>query len=375
MRPWLTRLHRWIGLALALPVVAIAATGTALVFHDAIVLARLGPLVETASEKRIEAPASDLAAIEQLAGADGWRTIKLPQPGFPLYRIWLNSGEQAYFAAGDDAFIDRFTPGTRIESLLFEIHTHLLAGPIGERLVGAMAIGLLALLFLGLAIWWPGRRLLRKRHFVPTSTSPRQMLRSHSAWGAVMILLATLSVATGAMLVFSQPTLSALKWLMPDDAAPRAAPPVVAPGAAIDWHQVVRNAAAVFADDQLVFVIAPQAERAHLTIRARRAAEWHPNGRSEILLEPGTGNVLAVRDATAAAAAERVFNKIYPLHVARGSVAPLQPLTVLTGAVLCGLALTGLAGWLGRERIRRRVAAQSLTGRGPASEPANRTNG
>ncbi|HSN73227.1 MAG TPA: PepSY-associated TM helix domain-containing protein, partial [Steroidobacteraceae bacterium] len=202
-------------------------------------------------------------------------------------------------------------------------------------------------------------------------------LRSHSAWGAVMILLATLSVATGAMLVFSQPTLSALKWLMPADAAPRPDPPmpVVAPGAAIDWRQVVRNAEAVFADDQLVFVIAPQAERAHLTIRARRAAEWHPNGRSEILLEPGTGNVLAVRDATAAAAAERVFNKIYPLHVARGSVAPLQPLTVLTGAVLCGLALTGLAGWLGRERIRRRVAAQSLTGRGPASEPANRTNG
>jgi uncharacterized iron-regulated membrane protein len=217
---WLTRLHRWIGLALAVPVAAIAATGTALIFHDSIILARLGPLPGPTAAAGIVEPARDLSSIERLAGPDGWRTIELPGPDLPLYRVWLRSGEHAYLVPGADGFIDRFFPGTRIESLLFEIHTNLLAGPLGEWLVGAIAILLVALLPVGLAAWWPARRTLRPRHFIPRSMTPRQLLRGHSAWGAVAVVFVMVSVTTGVMLVYPQATLTFLNWVLPDDARP-----------------------------------------------------------------------------------------------------------------------------------------------------------
>ena len=353
---WLRRLHRWIGLVLAVPAVAIAATGTALVFHDSITLARLGPLLPAPSNvARVPEPARDLAVIEQLTGPDGWRTIKLPTPELPLYRVWLASGEHAYFIRGDDAFIDRFAPGTRIESALFEIHTELLAGPVGEWLVGGIAILLLALLLVGLAAWWPARSALRLRHFIPTSTTPRQLLRSHSAWGTVAILCVALSVATGAMLVFSQATLAVLTWLMPDEATGPSPPPTAVHAMPIDWSAVIEGAERVFEDDRLVFVIAAQSPDAYLSIRTRRAAEWHPNGRSQLSIHPASGAVVAVRDATAAGPAEQLFHKIYPIHVARGTAAPLKPLTTVAGLVLTALAVTGIAAWFGRRR-RARIA-------------------
>ena len=376
MTLWLTRLHRWIGLALAVPVVAVAATGTALVFHDSITLARLGPLPGPATGLSSVEPATDLPVIERLAGPDGWRTIKLPGPDLPLYRVWLSSGEHAYLVPGADSFIDRFFPGTRIESLLFEIHTNLLAGPVGEWLVGAIALLLLALLLIGLAAWWPARRTLRPRHFVPRSMTRRLVLRSHSAWGAVAACFVALSVATGAMLVFPQATLSFLSWVLPDDASPPGLPAATSTPAPIDWSAVIAGAERIFADDRLVFVSAPRADNPYLSVRTRRAAEWHPNGRTELAIDPGSGAVVAARDATTAGAAERLFHKIYPIHVARGTAAPLQPLTIVTGIVLTALAITGAWTWLGRRRRLVVSAGQPSPGwpaaRAATSESSNR---
>ncbi|NUQ21899.1 MAG: hypothetical protein HOQ09_13195 [Gemmatimonadaceae bacterium] len=70
-------------------------------------------------------------------------------------------------------------------------------------------------------------------------------------------------------------------------------------------------------------------------------------------MDPVTGGVLAVEDATTAARGARLYSLLYPLHIGEIGGAPTRLLASLTGLTLPLLAATGLIRWWRRRRPER----------------------
>ncbi len=134
---------------------------------------------------------------KSLSADAGWDVIRLPQPGWPIYHLWLKSGEQAYFLPGADSFLDRFLPLQRPESFLYELHAHLLAGKSGKELVRVLSVVLLVMATLGLFLWWPYRSRFRVADALPRRAIRMHLTRSHMTLAILVapFLFFTLAVA------------------------------------------------------------------------------------------------------------------------------------------------------------------------------------
>jgi uncharacterized iron-regulated membrane protein len=90
-----------------------------------------------------------------------------------------------------------------------------------------------------------------------------------------------------------------------------------------------------------------------LTFRKSLPGEWHPNGRSYVLVNPYTAGVEQTIDARAQGAGTRAMHAMYPLHAAKVGRWLLIPLASLAAAALAWLAISGGWSYLGRLRASR----------------------
>jgi uncharacterized iron-regulated membrane protein len=85
-----------------------------------------------------------------------------------------------------------------------------------------------------------------------------------------------------------------------------------------------------------------------LTFRKSLPGEWHPNGRSYVLVNPYTARVEQAIDARAQGAGTRAMHAMYPLHAARVGTWLTVPIAALAALGLGWLALGGSWAYLGR---------------------------
>lgn len=74
--------------------------------------------------------------------------------------VWIDPRDGTVLAAHR---WDALDPGTRINSVIYPLHTGELGGPAGEVVVGVLGLGLGVLGVSGLWLWWRRRALRRKR--------------------------------------------------------------------------------------------------------------------------------------------------------------------------------------------------------------------
>jgi len=356
---WLRRLHLWFGIFVALPLLAIIISGTALILDKQMIQLRAPELFHDQSALTLVNKGRDIAVIDELAGDLGWNLVRLPQPDRPYYDVWLMSDERAYFVPGGDQFSDRFFWYERPETIFFEIHAHLVAGEFGELLVGFIGLAGFGLVVIGIVIWWPGRRGFSRSRLAPKKSDRRSLLRAHSAWGAVLALPLGALFFTGVATAFPDQTKAALGAIAGVDAPVRAnigTPDF--PDDRPDWRAILTSAETAFDDDSIVFVFTPNpGQDGAIYIRTRRAAEWHPNGRSEINVDATTAELLSVRDLTAADAGLQIANGMFPVHATRGGAWWLAPMAFVTGLFATGLLLFSIAAFgrrLARPSLRRK---------------------
>ncbi len=349
---WLRRLHLWFGVAVMLPLLAIIISGTALVLDQQMIELRAPELFAHAGAQTVAENGRDLAMIDTLSGDLGWNLVRLPQNDRPYYDVWLMSDERAYFAPGADSFADRFFWYERPETVLFEIHAHLVAGDFGETLVGIIGIAAFGLVLAGVVIWWPGRHGFTRHRLVPARCDRRTLLRAHGAWGAVLALPFGALVLTGVATAFPDQTLAVLGAVAGSGTPARADIGVPDfPDSRPDWEGVLAAADAAFDDDSIVFVFAPApGEDGAIYMRTRRASEWHPNGRSEIYVDAASAELLAYRDLTAADGGVQMANALFPIHATRGGAWWLAPIAFITGLLTIALMVFSSAAFLARYR-------------------------
>lgn len=330
MREGLKIIHRWLGGLVGLGLAVLGLTGAALLWKP-----WWAGVVQTPRAPSDAETLATIGAAQEL----GAGYVTLPSAEFGVGQAGLGEGAGVYLAH-DGTLLARWqSVWERPETFLFDLHHHLLLGETGELISGWLGIAATLFCITGLILWWPTRQTFRLRVLPQRFTRPAVILH-HRDIGAVLALPILLAAITGALMVLKPLGQAVLAPLSPaaEVAAWQAKPPASPSATAPDWPAILAAAQRRFPDAEPRMIIWPKTPGEAVTIRMRRPAEWHPNGRTTVTLA-GDGTVLAARDATAAPLALRAGNALYPLHSARlaGSAMALPLRIVMT---LAGLGLT-----------------------------------
>jgi uncharacterized iron-regulated membrane protein len=219
--------HRWFGLSAGLVLVILGASGTLLLFQSQYFAWAHGRLIPDHLS-------------QQLGSIDRWvAQARAAVPGMhgPVY-IWSPRNDHNLSNAGMLMFQGN-TPGgfghmgavsvlvapatgEVLGTIDFDrspayapifLHRDLWSGHIGRVISGSVGIGALLMLPVGLYLWWPRTRLLRKLSPRPWRQTFTHAGRLHDVTGAWVFLVLLMLVGSGVYLVqpgWVQPVLSAL---------------------------------------------------------------------------------------------------------------------------------------------------------------------
>lgn len=349
-RHWLRKLHLWLGLSLGIVYALIALSGS--------VLALQGPLLRASypqlATHALPTPRQEAMVLGRMArewSPQGLRSADLPHADLPVWQLYFDGGVRRYLDPASGELLLTRTPDNDLLLALRSWHTQLLAGDVGESVLGVVGWLSLGLLISGAVLWWPGRgRWLA--HLTPHAQPPvRRWSSWHRSLGVLGLPLLLMVTFTGTLMLYHDGTRQALSALFRD--APGAAPPArLAPRQApIDWTAVPAAARHALPGARLSRLALPNERSGLVTVRARMPGETHPVGRSMVWLDPYTARVLGTLDATRAPTGAQVSNALYPLHA--GSFGSIWWALVLVAGLLPAFFLvTGFLFW--RARTRRR---------------------
>jgi uncharacterized iron-regulated membrane protein len=368
---WLRIVHRWVGLALAAVVVAVAASGGLLLLREPYYRAAYPSLRAPITAAQLEARADVITAIETRWQHEGIRLIKFPRAGMNVFQVWLGDGTEAFVDPHGGAVLDRWRWYERLPAFLFELHAHLVSERPGTVANGIVALGLVFMALTGLVFWWPARRTaFRLRGALPRRISPAALLRSHAAVGALAALPIVLFAGTGAAIVFYDEVGAVMSKLFdrrPPEQPDARVTPALRP--AQEWSAILARLDTTFPDGRTVFYYPGTPGNARLMFRKQLPGEWHPNGRSYVVIDPYTANVLQAIDARAQGAGTRFMQAIYPVHAAKAGGAAMIALAACAALALTWLAAGGVWSYLSRRsagRVRSRIAAVPASAAVPA---------
>lgn len=329
---WIDLLHRWTGGLIGLLLALLGLSGTILLWKDT----WLRWTLPGAADARVTDPAAlgDLTA-RLMADAPG--SILLASDGFGLNRV--NFGERGAYVDQAGHVVARWNSvWDRPELWLFDFHHHLFSGDTGETIAGAAGLIGLGFVVTGILLWWRTRRTFRFR-ILPKRMSRPAIVTHHRDLGIVMAPLLLLSMTTGTMMVFRPVADLVLRPISsPGEVTASLAPPKIRGGelnrAALDWRRIVTQALARYPDAELRSIALPKKPGELVTIRLKRRAEWLPNGRTGVWVDPATGRIVATRDALAMPTGAQWFNKAYPLHAGKIGGVAYRALMTLSGLTL-----------------------------------------
>lgn len=162
LRRALFQVHLWVGVALALYMVAISVSGALLVFQDEIRLATLRhtPL-DTAHVARVS---TVVAETERRFPERKLTFVSYPREGSPWWTLYVEDArgrlDQVYADAATGRALE--TKGRLFIDWVLDLHVYLLAGQTGFIANCLMGMGLLVLAATGAVLWWPGVKLWRR---------------------------------------------------------------------------------------------------------------------------------------------------------------------------------------------------------------------
>lgn len=345
-------LHLWTGLTAGTVFAVVALTGTVLAFQRELLLA--------AHPEWTQRPLPSLAqqgvAFERIVrdwSARGLNSADLPSSRLPVWQAYFANGERRYFDAASGELLLARSKHDDAVLWLRDLHTHLLAGESGEQVLGVFGLIAVFLLLSGLYLWWPRRHALASSLRWHAGPPTRRWLSWHRSSGALLLPLLLLVTVTGVAMVYNKPTRSALRWIFDDGAEVVPPVPIPAQSRDIDWPALLQAADGQLAGSELRRVALPKPGNALVSLRARAAGEWHPNGRSVIWMDPYRLQAVQVHDATAQDIGARISEAMYPLHGGFIGGRAWQWAVAAIGLLPAFLLVSGFLFWRARRRRSR----------------------
>jgi uncharacterized iron-regulated membrane protein len=351
------QVHKWIGLALALLIVPVSLTGSALVWHDWLD-ERLNPERAAAAEPSL--PPSAYAAAARRFARPGERlsSLSFPEERGPVVATLARIGQPAggrpvrtllYLDPVSARLLDRGASDEGAVRILHVLHGSLMVPGAGRQIVGWIGVAMLLSSLTGLWLWWPlSGRLTRGLKWRRRATTSANLHHQAGFW--IALPLAILSF-TGAWISF--PAFFAA--LSGDPAGPSMA------------ERMRRNSALPAAETRLSPDLALAAARP-LANGGLTVMTW-PNGPESkwkiSFARPGGAAEVAVDDRSAAATPpkppkpETTARLMRRIHDGTGMGPLWQTIIFIGGLVPALLAVTGILMWLHLRRGRSRARPES----------------
>lgn len=365
LRRWWLRLHRWVALSVGWLLAAVALMGALLVvagpldrqLHPALFHAGSGAASGAASGA---VPAAGVA-LEPLRqrlraefGADAALTFRLPREAGATLAVGVRGpwDGTVYLDPQDGHEQGRRGEADGLRNTLFKLHSSLGLKDTGKAALAWIALLYLFLLLTGLVLWWP-------RHWPPVLSLElrkglmRGLFDLHRTGGAVLGLLVSVSVASGAYMAWRPlgEAVSAVAGVKPVKPPKLPKLPRDADPAAPGLDTLLAQARAALPGAPVTLVLLPARQDRPVRVRLALPDDPHPNGLSSVWLDPRDGQVLAVQRWNTLDPGARAVTWVYPLHSGELGGPLLETLVAFNGLALGMLGVTGI--WLWWKRRRR----------------------
>lgn len=298
----LRKLHLWVGLVLAIPLLLTVLTGVLLLFKNDYIRATVPGAGRSPPSLSVAQLASVVEDAERLFGREQLSSLRFADSRIGLHQVRLHDDGAAYIDPSTHQVVRWWSRTSDPVEVLFSFHHTLLAGKVGETVMGSIALITVLLVLSGLWIWIAQIRRLSLKLW-PRNAKRPALLTAHRELGVLVTLPLLLTLVSAVVLVF------------PNVIAPRVVPPHASDGV-VSWPRALETARLQFPDAELRQVNWPASPGVAATIRLRQAEEWHPNGRTLVFIDPGTSTLLGVQNAVATTVRARVVYAAYPLHAA-----------------------------------------------------------
>jgi uncharacterized iron-regulated membrane protein len=392
LRKALFQIHLWTGVALALYVVVIGASGAALVFRPEMQKAAYPQFFTVA--RAAGQPDADIAEIVRELGAKYPASrllgIDYPTGRRATYLSYLTQGDRllTVFSHPVSATVLGELPGQSWITRLQDLHFNLFAGSVGRVINGIGALSLIVMFGTGFVVWWPdkGRPGRPGRWRGSLTVSFRKGRKGHESWkrtnwqlhsaaGFWLFAVLMLWAITGVEFAFPRQFRKAINAALPltvvrpPESSPR--PGGRQPDADADLHaliniidiidiiDIIHRAKAAVPGAKMGRIVLPATERAPLLILMAYVDHGDFDTSDEVLLyfDRYSGQLLQRRDQglQKQSAGDFVMAWIGPLHTGSFGGSAMQSLWTTLALSFPLLAVTGTVMWWNRV-VRRRGA-------------------
>ncbi|HEX8124994.1 MAG TPA: PepSY-associated TM helix domain-containing protein [Allosphingosinicella sp.] len=349
------QIHKWIGLALALLIVPISVSGSALVWHEWLD-ERLNPERASTAAPSLPPSAYASAAARSARPAERLSGLAFPRDGGPVVATLARTGQPAggrpvrtllYLDPASARLLDRGASDEGAVRVLHVLHGSLMVPGVGRQIVGWVGVAMLLSALTGLWLWWPlSGRFTRGLRWRRRSTTSDNLHHQGGFW--IALPLAVLSF-TGAWISFpaffaalsGEPAGPSMAERMRRSAALPIAEARLGPDEAL-------AAARPLAAGGLVNLAWPSGPEAKWKISFAR-----PGGPAEVTVDDLTGRASPPKPPRPETTA-RLMRRI---HDGTGMGALWQTIIFVGGLIPALLAVTGILMWLNARRARRRAGA------------------
>jgi uncharacterized iron-regulated membrane protein len=370
LRGWWLSIHKWIGILLAILIIPLCVSGSALVWDGA-----LDKLVNPGRYAVTGAPAlppSAYAAAARAALPRGEKlvSIRYPDGAGPIVATATRAGEGArpgrpqrtsiWIDPGSGRVLDIASSNSGLVRTLHIIHGSFMVPGMGRQIVGWVGVAMFVSCLTGLWLWWPVtgsvRRGFRWRRQNSTSANLHHVM---GLW--IMVPLAMLSF-TGAWISFPK-VFSRFEATQPRGDGP--------PNRARALRARPLTQTRLTADAALATAGGGGAP-ASIAWPTDQSPQWKiafartDGAPAEYAVDDATGAVTPPR----APRPETTARTMRRWHDGTGMGPVWQTIIFLGGIVPAALAVTGIIMWLRNRGWRARLARRRKAGRNPAVQPA-----
>ncbi len=346
-------LHTVCGIGVGAILLVTGLTGSLLTFRDE-ADAALNPSLMKVAPKGEKVPIQTILDNAKAAHPGATlRLIRIPENPTAAVLVQVRAPKappvEAFFNPYDGKEIGTRKREESVMVWVFDIHSKLLLGDAGKVVLGVFGLGLLILCLSGLHLWLPTGKTGSFLRSFSIGSGKRMMYDVHRLAGILAVAALTLTATTGVIMALED-------WTQPLFGIRRGAPPPALKTpptpTPVPLDRLVASAEAAIPGSKATIVNLPGKPTEPVQVRVHAPGEWHPVGRSSVLLDGFSGEVVAVRNSKDGALGVRMYDTFYPLHTGKAGGIIGKLFQVLTGVTPATLFITGFVMW--RRRLKGR---------------------
>lgn len=346
MRKLLLNLHLYATLVAGIFVVILGLTGSIIAFEAQLDRLFHPSLFNIAPQASALLPLATLAAAVQRrfpgSKVEGFVLAQHPDTAHVAY-----ISRTAVFVNGYTGAILGTRRGPTLINRIHQIHTHLLAGKVGEAIMDASGVVMLFLVVSGVILWWKYKKVSIKWDV----SLFRAMFDLHNATGILSALFLLLLALTSIGIAFENPIARWTYKATGTKPIPRSLPSVPREGAPpIDPDEVIRIAKTAEPGARPLSIDYPEDAKDSYNVRMRFLEDRTPGGRSWVSIDQYSGKVLVAQNSRTAPLAVRASLMNRQIHTGDVFGTPSRIVMSASSLLVVLQAFSGVLIWWKRRK-------------------------